>query len=39
MRDEDQIYMPPANLFPQPSHSGWGNTTHYTLANSNLHEQ
>ena len=28
----------PANLFPQPPHSGWGNTTHYTLANSNLHQ-
>ena len=26
----------PANLFPQPPHSGWGNTTQYTLANSNL---
>ena len=38
MRDEDQTHMPPANLFPQPPHSGWGNTTHYTLANSNLHQ-
>ena len=28
MRDEDQTHMPPANLFPQPPHSGWGNTTH-----------
>ena len=28
----------PANLFPQPPHSGWGNTTQYTLANSNLHQ-
>ena len=31
----------PANLFPQPPHSGWGNTTHttqYTIANSNLHQ-
>ena len=31
----------PANLFPQPPHSGWGNTTQYTLhniANSNLHK-
>ena len=28
----------PVNLFPQPPHSGWGNTTQYTLANSNLHE-
>ena len=25
----------PANHFPQPPHSGWGNTAHYTLANSN----
>ena len=25
----------PANLFPQPPDSGWGNTTHNTLANSN----
>ena len=38
MRDEDQTHMPPANLFPQPPHSGWGNTTQYTLANSNLHQ-
>ena len=38
MRDEDQTHMHPANLFPQPPHSGWGNTTQYTLANSNLHE-
>ena len=38
MWDEDQTHMPPANLFPQPPHSGWGNTTHYTLANSNLHQ-
>ena len=36
MRDEDQTHMHPANLFPQPSLSGWGNTTQYTLANSNL---
>ena len=28
----------PANLFPQPPHSGWGNTTQYTLANFNLHQ-
>ena len=28
----------PANLFPQPPHSGCGNATHYTLANSNLHQ-
>ena len=28
----------PANLFPQPPDSGWGNTTQYTLANSNLHQ-
>ena len=28
----------PANLFPQPPHSGWGNTTQCTLANSNLHQ-
>ena len=38
MRDEDQTHMPPANLFPQPPYSGWGNTTQYTLANSNLHQ-
>ena len=38
MLDEDQTHMPPANLFPQPPHSGWGNTTHNTLANSNLHQ-
>ena len=38
MRDEDQTHMRPANLFPQPPHSGWGNTTQYTLANSNLHQ-
>ena len=38
MRDEDQTHMPPANLFPQPPHSGWGNTTQYTIANSNLHQ-
>ena len=38
MRDEDQTHMPPANLFPQPPHSGWGNTTQYTLANSNSHQ-
>ena len=38
MRDEDQTHMPPANLFPQPPHSGCGNTTHYKLANSNLHQ-
>ena len=38
MRYEDQTHMPPANLFPQPPHSGWGNTTQYTLANSNLHQ-
>ena len=38
MRDEDQTHMTPANLFPQPPHSGWGNTTQYTLANSNLHQ-
>ena len=37
-RYEDQTHMPPANLFPQPPHSGWGNTTQYTLANSNLHQ-
>ena len=30
MRDEDQTQMPPANLFPQPPHSGWGNTAQYT---------
>ena len=23
MRDEDQTHMPPANLFPQPPHSGY----------------
>ena len=28
----------PANLFTQPPHSGWVNTTQYTLANSNLHQ-
>ena len=28
----------PANLFPHPPHSGWGNITQYTLANSNLHQ-
>ena len=28
----------PANLFPQPPHSAWGNTKHKTLANSNLHQ-
>ena len=38
MRDEDQTHMHPANFFPQPPHSGWGNTTQYTLANSNLHQ-
>ena len=38
MRDEDQTHMAPANLFPQPPHSGWENTTQYTLANSNLHQ-
>ena len=38
MRYEDQTHMPPANLFPKPPHSGWGNTTQYTLANSNLHQ-
>ena len=38
MRDEDQTHMHPANLFPQPPHSGWGNTTHNTLDNSNLHQ-
>ena len=26
MRYEDQTHMHPANLFPQPPHSGWGNT-------------
>ena len=30
MQDEDQTHMPPAKLFPQPPHSGWGNTTQYT---------
>ena len=30
MRDKDQTHMPPANLFPQPPHSGWGNSTQYT---------
>ena len=30
MRDEDQTHMHPANLFPQPPDSGWGNTTQYT---------
>ena len=35
MRDEDQIHMHPSQplspttLFPQPPHSGWGNTTQY----------
>ena len=24
----------PANLFPQPPHSGWGNTSQYTLHTS-----
>ena len=41
LRDEDQTHMPPAYLFPQPPHSGWGNTTQYTqytLDNSNLHQ-
>ena len=28
----------PIDLFPHPPHSGWGNTTQYTLANSNLHQ-
>ena len=28
----------PTNLFSQPPHSGWGNTTQYTQANSNLHQ-
>ena len=28
----------PVNLFPQPPHSGWGNTAQYTLANFNLHQ-
>ena len=35
---EDQTHMPPANLFSQPPHSGWGNTTQCTLANFNLHQ-
>ena len=34
MRYEDQTQQPLA----QPPHSGWGNTTQYTLANSNLHQ-
>ena len=34
MRYEDQTHMPPDNLFPQPPHSGWGNTTQYTLTTS-----
>ena len=38
MQYKDQTHMPPANLFPQPPHSGWGNTAQYTLANSNLHQ-
>ena len=36
-----KLICPPANLFPQQPHSGWGNTTQYTLhniANSNLHQ-
>ena len=40
MRYEDQtlkLICTPTNLFPQPPHSGWGNTTQYTLANFNLH--
>ena len=32
----------PANLFPQPPHSGWRNTTQHThthtIANTNLHK-
>ena len=28
----------PTSIFPQPPHTGWGNTTQYTLANSNLHQ-
>ena len=28
----------PTNLFPQPPHSDWGNTSHYTLADFNLHQ-
>ena len=34
-RTSTKLICTPANLFPQPPHSGWGNTTHYTLANSN----
>ena len=30
MRDGDQTHMHPANLFPQPPHSGWGSTTQHT---------
>ena len=33
-----KLICPPANLFPQPPHSGWRNATHNTLANSNLHQ-
>ena len=38
MRYEDQTHMHPSQPLPRPPHSGWGNTTQYTLANSNLHQ-
>ena len=31
MRDEDQTHMHPSKYLSQPPHSGWGNTTQYTL--------